>query len=44
MMKIWGRKNAFNVQKFMWFLDELALPHDLFRQVVSLEDLMTQRF
>lgn len=27
-MKIWGRKNSFNVQKVMWFLDELALPHE----------------
>lgn len=29
MIKIWGRKNAFNVQKVMWLIDELAIPHEL---------------
>jgi len=28
MLKIWGRKNSVNVQKVMWTLGELALPHE----------------
>ncbi len=28
MLKIWGRRNAFNVQKVMWLIGELALPHE----------------
>lgn len=27
MLKVWGRRNAFNVQKVMWLIDELKLPH-----------------
>lgn len=27
-MKLWGRKTAFNVQKVMWLLRELDLPHE----------------
>ena len=27
MLKVWGRRNAFNVQKAMWLIGELALPH-----------------
>lgn len=27
MLTVWGRRNAFNVQKVMWLVDELALPH-----------------
>jgi glutathione S-transferase len=28
MLKIWGRKNSVNVQKVMWGLGELGLPHE----------------
>jgi glutathione S-transferase len=28
MLKIWGRRNAFNVQKVMWLIGELGLEHD----------------
>ncbi|MGS0894389.1 glutathione S-transferase family protein [Burkholderia stagnalis] len=27
MLTIWGRRNAFNVQKVMWLVDELGLEH-----------------
>ena len=27
MLKIWGRKNSINVQKVMWTVGELGLPH-----------------
>ncbi|SDR47630.1 glutathione S-transferase [Rhizobiales bacterium GAS113] len=27
MLKVWGRRNSFNVQKVMWLLGELRLPH-----------------
>ncbi|MEP3112993.1 glutathione S-transferase family protein [Nisaea sp.] len=27
MLKIWGRRSAFNVQKVMWLIGELGLPH-----------------
>ena len=27
MLKVWGRRNAFNVQKVMWLIGELGLPH-----------------
>ena len=28
MLKVWGRCSAFNVQKVMWVVAELGLPHD----------------
>src|SRR5256885_11517490 len=28
MLKIWGRNNSINVQKVMWAVGELALPHE----------------
>ena len=28
MLKIWGRANSINVQKVMWLVDELQLPHE----------------
>jgi glutathione S-transferase len=28
MVKIWGRRNSFNVQKVMWLVGELAIPHE----------------
>lgn len=28
MLKIWGRRNSFNVQKVMWLIGELDLPHE----------------
>ena len=28
MLKVWGRKNSFNVQKVMWLVYELQLPHE----------------
>jgi glutathione S-transferase len=27
MLKVWGRRSAFNVQKAMWLVGELGLPH-----------------
>ena len=28
MLKVWGRKNSSNVQKVMWAIGELGLPHE----------------
>jgi glutathione S-transferase len=28
MLKIWGRRSSFNLQKVMWLVGELQLPHD----------------
>jgi glutathione S-transferase len=28
MLKVWGRRSAFNVQKVMWVVAELGLPHE----------------
>ena len=28
MLKVWGRKNSINVQKVMWAVGELGLPHE----------------
>ncbi|HTI68310.1 MAG TPA: glutathione S-transferase family protein [Caulobacteraceae bacterium] len=28
MLKVWGRRNAQNVQKVMWLVGELGLPHE----------------
>ena len=28
MLRVWGRRSAFNVQKVLWLIDELALPHE----------------
>ena len=28
MLKIWGRANSMNVQKAMWALGELGIPHE----------------
>lgn len=28
MIKIWGRKNSVNVQKVLWYCDELELPYE----------------
>ena len=28
MLKIWGRRNSFNVQKVMWLVGELGLAHE----------------
>ncbi|MDT3380999.1 glutathione S-transferase [Labrys neptuniae] len=28
MLKIWGRRNSFNVQKVMWLVGELGIAHD----------------
>lgn len=28
MLKVWGRRNSFNVQKVMWLIGELAIPHE----------------
>jgi glutathione S-transferase len=28
MLKVWGRRNSFNVQKVMWLIGELNLPHE----------------
>ena len=28
MLKVWGRRSSFNLQKVMWLVDELGLPHE----------------
>jgi glutathione S-transferase len=28
VLKVWGRRNAFNVQKVLWLVGELELPHE----------------
>jgi glutathione S-transferase len=28
VLKVWGRRSAFNVQKVMWLIGELGLPHE----------------
>ncbi|HML28631.1 MAG TPA: glutathione S-transferase family protein [Hyphomicrobium sp.] len=28
MLKVWGRRNSFNVQKIMWLIGELDIPHE----------------
>jgi len=28
MLKVWGRRSSFNVQKVMWLVGELELPHE----------------
>ena len=28
MLRIWGRRTSFNVQKVMWLVGELGLPHE----------------
>jgi len=28
MLTVWGRRDSFNLQKVMWLVDELALPHE----------------
>jgi len=28
MLKVWGRRSSFNVQKVLWLVDELRLPHE----------------
>jgi len=28
MLKVWGRRSSFNVQKVLWLIDELNLPHE----------------
>ena len=27
MLEVWGRRNSFNVQKVLWLVGELGLPH-----------------
>ncbi len=28
MLRVWGRRSSFNVQKVLWLVDELGLPHE----------------
>lgn len=28
MLRVWGRRSSFNVQKVMWLIGELELPHE----------------
>lgn len=28
MLQVWGRRNSFNVQKVLWLVNELGLPHE----------------
>jgi glutathione S-transferase len=30
MLRVWGRRSAFNVQKVLWLIGELQLPHEHF--------------
>ncbi|MBV9014742.1 MAG: glutathione S-transferase, partial [Alphaproteobacteria bacterium] len=27
MLKVWGRRSSFNLQKVMWLVGEMRLPH-----------------
>ena len=29
MLKVWGRRSSFNVQKVMWLIGELELAHEI---------------
>ena len=28
MLKVWGRRSSFNLQKVMWLVGEMGLPHE----------------
>ena len=28
MLTVWGRRSSFNLQKVMWLVEELKLPHE----------------
>jgi glutathione S-transferase len=46
MLKVWGRRSSFNVQKVMWLLGELELPHEHINaggQFDGLERLISSR-
>lgn len=44
MIKLWGRPNAYNVQKVMWALDELNITYEQFDVGSNLGDLQTASF
>lgn len=44
MLTVWGRRSSFNVQKVMWLVDELALPHTHVEVGGSLGGLDTPQF
>lgn len=44
MLRIWGRQNAINVQKVMWAVGELGLPHERIDAGGSFGGLDTEEF
>lgn len=44
MLRIWGRKNSINVQKVMWTVGELGLPHERIDAGGPFGGLDTQEF
>src|SRR5205085_1839928 len=44
MLKIWGRLSSFNVQKIMWLVGELEIPHEHFSAGGSFGGLDTPEF
>jgi glutathione S-transferase len=44
MLKIWGRRNSFNVQKVMWMVGELNIPHEHFSAGGGFGGLDTKEF
>src|SRR5262245_7809615 len=44
MLKVWGRRSSFNVQKVMWLIGELGLAHDRIDAGSSFGGLDTPEF
>jgi glutathione S-transferase len=44
MLKIWGRRNSFNVQKIMWLVGELGLEHEHINAAGAFGGLDTPEF
>ncbi|MFV0295462.1 MAG: glutathione S-transferase family protein [Hyphomicrobiaceae bacterium] len=44
MLKVYGRKSSFNVQKVMWLVDELKVPHEHIERGGSFGGLETSDF
>ena len=44
MLKVWGRRSAFNVQKVLWAIGELELPHEHIEAGGSVGGLDTPEF
>jgi len=44
MLKVWGRSNAYNVQKVLWLLDEISLNYEHINVGSNKGDLNTEAF